>query len=257
MTMANASYAELLDVASGLNCVGVELRTDLADALFSGSDAAVAAQSARDKKLRILALSEVTAFNDPSHKKLEQAESLMQIARSCGAEAISLIPRNDAQYTAKKIRTEHLRQALLALAPLLKSYGLIGFIEPLGFEESSIRHKREVVDMLESLNCTEQFKLVHDTFHHYLAGDDEFYPQHTGIVHVSGVVESNLTKSELTDAHRVLVDSFDCLDNIGQIRVLFEGGYTGPVSYEAFSPERSKGRAFWVIQPHHIKPRLT
>jgi len=220
MTMAKASYEELLDVASGLSCVGVELRTDLAGELFSGSSAAVAATSAKNKGLRILALAEVTAFNDLSDKKLEQAESLMKIARSCGAEAISLIPRNDGQFTEKTVSKTHLRQAMVALEPLLQSYNLIGMIEPLGFEQSSLRYKGDVVEAIESLNTGGHFK-----------------PAHTGIVHVSGVADSNLAINQMQDTHRVLVDESDCLDNIGQIKALLDGGFTGPFSYEAFSPD--------------------
>lgn len=237
MTMANASYQELLDVAGGLNCVGVELRTDLASELFGGSTAEAAATSAQNQGLRILALSEVKAFNDLSDEKLDQAESLMKIARACGAEAISLIPRNDGQFTEESVRKTQLREALVALEPLLNSYNLIGLIEPLGFEESSLRFKGEVVDIIESLGATERFKIVHDTFHHHLSGEDAFYPSHTGMVHISGVVDSNLASHQMQDAHRVLVDESDCLDNIGQIKALLEGGYTGPFSYEAFSPE--------------------
>ena len=237
MTMANASYEELLNVASDLSCVGVEIRTDLPGPLFGGSSAEAAAVSAQEKDLRILALSEVKAFNDLSADKLEQAESLMKIACACGAEAISLIPRNDGKCTEKTVRKTHLQQALLALEPLLQSYNLIGMVEPLGFEKSSLRYKSELVDMIESINARESFKLVHDTFHHHLAGEDAFFPAHTGIVHVSGVVDSNLAASQMQDAHRVLVDESDCLDNVGQIRALLKGGYTGPFSYEAFSPD--------------------
>lgn len=235
--MAKASHEELLDVASALNCVGVELRTDLASSQFSSSIAEQASNSARGKNLRILALSEVSAFNDLSTEKIKQAESLMTLARSCGAEAISLIPRNDGLFTEKNVRLKHLRQALIELTPLLQSYDLIGMIEPLGFEEASIRFKSEVIDVIESLGCEKHFKIVHDTFHHYLAGEEDIYPVHTGIVHISGVVDSTLTKSEMQDSHRGLVNEFDCLDNIGQIKALLEGGYEGPFSYEAFSPE--------------------
>lgn len=237
MTMANASYQELLDVASDLSCVGVEVRNDLPGPLFGSLSAEAAAICAQSKGLRILALSEVKAFNDLSDEKLDQAESLMKIARACGAEAISLIPRNDGFCTEKSLRKTLLRQALLALEPLLQSYELVGLIEPLGFETSSLRYKADVVEMIESLNATESFKLVHDTFHHHLAGENSFYPAHTGIVHVSGVVDSSLARLQMQDAHRVLVDETDCLDNVGQLKALLEGGYSGPLSYEAFAPE--------------------
>ncbi len=37
MMMANVFYRELLDVASDLSCVGVEIRTDLPGLLFGGT----------------------------------------------------------------------------------------------------------------------------------------------------------------------------------------------------------------------------
>ena len=237
MTMAKASYLELLDVASALNCVGVELRTDLEGDLFGGSTANAAAESAQSKGLRILALSEVSAFNHLTEDKLNEAESLMKTAHACGAEAISLIPRNDGQCTDFTVRRQHLHEALIALGPLLRSYNLIGLIEPLGFETSSLRYKCEVVDLIDSLGAKESFKIVHDTFHHHLSGERHFYPAHTGIVHISGVVDSSLGVHEMQDAHRVLVDESDRLDNIGQIKKLVDEGYAGPFSFEAFSPQ--------------------
>ena len=237
MTMANASYQELLDVASDLSFVGVELRNDLSGPLFNGESAQAAASAAQGRGLRILALSEVQSFNDLSAEKLEQAEALMKIARACGAEAISLIPRNDGQYIDKSERTTYLRQALIALEPLLDAYELVGMVEPLGFSESSLRYKSEVVDVIESLDASKTFKLVHDTFHHYLAGEPTVYPEHTGIVHLSGIADSSLSADQMRDVHRMLVDESDCLDNVGQISALLDGGYTGPFSFEAFSPD--------------------
>lgn len=236
MTMAKASFEELLDVASALNCVGVELRTDLEGELFSGSSADAAALAARSKDLRILALSEISAFNDSTGEKLAEAEALMKMAHACGAEAISLIPRNDGQFTELTVRKARLREALIALKPLLQSYNLIGLIEPLGFEESSLRYKSEAVELIESLGAGGCFKIVHDTFHHHLSGEQHTYPTHTGIVHVSGVIDSTLASNQMKDAHRVLVDESDCLNNIGQIQDLINGGYSGPFSFEAFSP---------------------
>jgi len=237
MTMANASYQELLDVAGDLGCVGVEIRNDLPGPLFGGSSAKAAALAAQEKGLRILALSEVKSFNELSDEKLEQAESLMKIAQACGAEAVSLIPRNDGQCVDKTERRTALLDAIQALLPLLETYNLIGLIEPLGFAESSLRYKSEVVEAIESASAAERFKLIHDTFHHHLAGEGAFFPAYTGIVHISGVVDSSLSSCQMLDAHRVLVDESDCLGNISQLKAMLEGGYSGPFSVEAFSTE--------------------
>ena len=82
-----------------------------------------------------------------------------------------------------------------------------------------------------------RFKLVHDTFHHHLAGGGPIFPEHTGIVHISGVVDPALKPEEMQDGHRILVDADDRLGNIEQIRALLDAGYDGAFSYEPFSPE--------------------
>jgi 2-keto-myo-inositol isomerase len=63
------------------------------------------------------------------------------------------------------------------------------------------------------------------------------FPEHTGIVHVSGVVDGALAVSEMADRHRVLVDGRDRLGNVAQLAELGRAGWDGPVSFECFAPE--------------------
>ncbi|MCJ8518633.1 putative xylose isomerase-like sugar epimerase [Pseudorhizobium tarimense] len=62
------------------------------------------------------------------------------------------------------------------------------------------------------------FRLLHDTFHHHLAGESEFFPEYTGIVHMSGVSEQQIDVEQVCDEHRILVDDDDRLGNVAQIR---------------------------------------
>ncbi len=236
MSLANASYASLLAWASELGCIGVELRCDLAGSLFDGMSAQDAGAAARQSGLRILALSEVCAFDDFSTTKRDEAEALIELAVGCGAEAISLIPRNDGLGCADGERQGNLLEALTGLQPLLEAHALVGLIEPLGFTSCSLRSKREAVDAIKSLDVSHCFKLVHDTFHHYLAGGD-VYPEHTAVVHVSGVTDTSVSNTDMRDSHRVLVDANDRLGNIKQLDALHAGGYRGAVSFEAFSTD--------------------
>ena len=66
--------------------------------------------------------------------------------------------------------------ALTALAPLLRSTGVVGLVEPLGFPECSLRLKREALDAIDAVEGADVFKLVHDTFHHHVAGETEIFP---------------------------------------------------------------------------------
>ncbi len=237
MTVARMSYVQLLDCAAALGCVGIEVRNDLPQPLFDGIDPAQAGEMARAKGLRILALAEVKRFNDWSATKSAEALALMKIAVACGAEAVSLIPRNDNLGMGNGERQANLRVALRDLKPMLEDHGLIGLVEPLGFEICALRYKSEAVDAIEALTATGRFKLVHDTFHHHLAHEVPIFAAHTGIIHISGVTEPDLGVNEMGDQHRVLVDASDRLGNVHQIQALQAAGYSGPISFEAFAPQ--------------------
>jgi 2-keto-myo-inositol isomerase len=237
MTVAAMSFHDLVALAAELGCVGIEVRNDLPQRLFDGMDPAAAGALMRDRGLRLLAVAEVKRFNDWSVDKAGEALALMRIAKAAGAEAVSLIPRNDNMGMGNGERQAALRVALKALQPMLEDHGLVGLVEPLGFEICALRYKAEAVEAIEAVGGTGRFKLVHDTFHHTLAHGGPIFPEHTGIVHISGVVDQAVGLGEMRDPHRVLVTAADRLDNVGQIAALMAAGWNGPCSFEAFSPE--------------------
>ena len=237
MTLARFSLASVLDMAIETGCIGVEIRNDLGGELFDGKHAFEAAQLLKSKGLRLLALAEVSAFNDMSDRAFQATEQLAAIANECGAEAISLIPSNDGSGGDHTQRMRALRHTLVKLEPVLSENNVQGFIEPLGFTQASLRFKSEVVEVVEELGYSSRFKLVHDTFHHHLAGEKQTFPEHTGMVHISGVKEKKLSIENMRDEHRGLVDAVDVLNNVEQLNELHSKGYSGPVSMEAFSPQ--------------------
>jgi len=230
MSVARMGFAGLLRAASELGCIGVEVRTDLPGPLFDGMSAGDAGALARDAGLRLLALAEVSAFDDWTSDRRAQAQILMQTAAEAGAEAIALIPRCDGG-------TGDLVMALRDLMPMLADHGLTGLVEPLGFTASSLRLKRAALDAIDTLDASATLRLVHDTFHHHLSGEPDIFAAQTGIVHISGVTDPDVQTSEMTDAHRGLIDGADRLCNLDQIERLLTAGYTGPFSFEAFSPD--------------------
>ena len=232
-----------LDLAARLGCAGVELRNDLVDkgltdaAFFDGEAPAAIGDYARSKGLRLLGLSEAYGFNAWSDAMRAKVLLLLDQARQAGAESISLIPRNDAPDYAEGERDAALRHSLSEILPILEDADMVALVEPLGFTTSSLRRKADAVAVIEAVGGTGRFKLVHDTFHHHLAGETEFFPEHTGIVHISGVVDPSLEPEAMQDGHRILVDGRDRLGNAGQIRTLLDRGYEGAFSFEPFSPE--------------------
>lgn len=237
MTTPKLEYESFLDLAAKLGCLGVEVRNDINQPLFDGMDPAEAGKMAADKGLRLVGLSQVYPFNFWSGEIAQEVKDLITTAKAAGAETISLIPRNDGIGTANGERQANLRLSMKNVLPMLEDADMIALIEPLGFLRSSLRYKSELVEVIDALNAKGRFKLVHDTFHHTLADGGPYYPDYTGIVHISAVVDQSLSVSEMEDEHRVLVDAHDRLGNVDQIADLLAAGYDGPISYECFSPE--------------------
>jgi 2-keto-myo-inositol isomerase len=235
MTTPRLGWQAFLDLAEGLGCVGVEFRNDFAGPLFDGTDPAAVGAATKAKGLRFLALAEVKMFNDWSDAKRAEAEALMQIAVAAGAEAVSLIPRNDGVATTRAESRAVTELALRELLPMLRAHGLKAMVEPLGFEVCSLRYKDILADVIDAVGGEGTYFMVHDTFHHHLAGGGAIFPELTGIVHVSGVVDPTVSVADMRDGHRVLVDANDRLGNVAQINALRSAGYTGPISYEPFA----------------------
>lgn len=51
------------------------------------------------------------------------------------------------------------------------------------------------------------------------------------------MIDTAVSVANMLDAHRVLVDGDDRLENIAQIRTLEAAGYRGPYSFEPFATE--------------------
>lgn len=235
MTTPHLNWRAFLRLAQDLGCVGVECRNDIGP-LFGGDAPELVRRELAGHGLRLLALAEVKRFNDWSPEKATELEALIAIAKASGAERISLIPRNDGVACAPDDSYAACHHALQAILPILKHHDIKALVEPLGFAISSLRDKAVLARVIDDLDAHDAIAMVHDSFHHALAGFGPIFPELTGLVHISGVSEP-LALDAMQDGDRVLVDNDDLLANLGQLRALQRAGYHGPVSYEVFSPQ--------------------
>jgi 2-keto-myo-inositol isomerase len=225
-------------LARDLGLSAVEIRNDIAgNAILDGAPANEIRALAEEAGVAVLTINALQRFNDWTAKRAREAIALADYAAACGAEALILVPTNDGGGRADGERQAKLRDALNALAPILSGRKILGFVEPLGFETCSLRSKREAADAIAAFPGPGVFRLVHDTFHHALAGETDLFPNLTGLVHISGVEDRSLSLSEMRDAHRVLVGPADRLENVEQIAALCAAGYDGPFSFEPFAAE--------------------
>jgi 2-keto-myo-inositol isomerase len=217
----------------------IEIRNDLPGVeLVDGTPAREVAAIARDHGLAIRSINALYPFDQFDDKLEAVAKTLIRYAADCGAQALVMCPLNSLKdERSADQRHADLVNALRKLKPLLADAGLVGLVEPLGFEECSLRRKSQAVRAFDEVGAGDTFRLVHDTFHHHLAGEDRFFPEWTGLVHISGVEDKALAANQMRDGHRVLVGSADRLGNVAQLRRMLDIGYTGYASFEPFAAE--------------------
>jgi 2-keto-myo-inositol isomerase len=238
--MPELPLLEFFQFATDLGFKYVELRNDLAgkEILDGLSDDALR-QLLDVTSIKPLTINALSRFEDVRavDANLVRLKGLIVQAKRINCSQIVLCPLNEADDSRSPgERAEQLVTALNAFGPLLAEAKMTGLIEPLGFSVSALRTKRQALAGISQCDYPGSYKLLHDTFHHYLGEEEDFFPEETALVHVSGVLPGKV-RSAITDSDRVLVTGDDILDNRGQVATLLRAGYTGPFSYEPFSQE--------------------
>lgn len=163
-------------LAKSLGISMVEIRNDLAgNAIADGTPPEEVKALAEKHGLTIVSINALQRFNEWNEQRADEARELISYARDCGAKALVLVPVNDGSGKEDGVRQSNLRQALGALKPMLDAAGITGLVEPLGFEACSLRSKAEAAEAIRAVSGERSFRLVHDTFHHHLAGEDQFF----------------------------------------------------------------------------------
>jgi len=227
----------------GLN--KVELRNDLENiGIIDAYSPQQVKQFSEKYGIKILTINALQKFNLGAvlPKVLEELKQLIRLSVAIDCAAIVLVPNNDIN--DKRPSGAILKEtvaALKAFGPLFEDSGIWGYIEPLGFEECSLRSKVTALHAIQESGYR-NYKIVHDTFHHYLGPDTDDTLKHnydiscTGLVHVSGV-ESKISSNKYKDDQRILITDRDCLRNREQLKLLSRLGYTGDISFEPFARE--------------------
>ncbi|WP_323122736.1 TIM barrel protein [Burkholderia alba] len=239
MSAPRLALPEFVALCRRLGIDAIEIRNDLAGVEIEDGTAAAdigAAMSAAG--LTILSVNALQRFDQFDAARASEARALARFAAECGARALVLCPTHSRRDTrSADSRFRDLVAALKQLKPILDDHGLSALIEPLGFEACALRRKSDAVGAIREAEGERHFRLVHDTFHHHLAGEALFFPDLTGLVHVSGVDNADLAVGAMRDSDRVLVGAADRLGNVEQLNTLFARGYLGHVSFEPFAEE--------------------
>lgn len=222
----------------------VELRNDMpggrvTDNLSDDQLNALAAQYG----IEIVTINALGMFNLLADKPrlLKNAEALLAQARAIHSKAVVMCPHcsaSDQRSEAQK--KEDTLAALQLLAPLFEQYGVEGYVEPLGFGISSLRSSLLAQAIIRDSGAP--YRIVLDTFHHYLSDvhpqdfDAQIQVEQIGLVHLSGV-EASLFKGALSDEERIMLSDKDRLASRAQVLNLERLGYRGIYAFEPFSSQ--------------------
>ncbi|WP_419246290.1 TIM barrel protein [Serratia sp. NFX21] len=222
----------------------VELRNDMpsgkvTDNLSNDQLNALAAKYG----IEIVTINALGKFNLPGDSAilLQNAEALLVQAQAIHSQALVLCPHcsADDRRSEEQKKTDTLA-ALKLLAPLFKQYGVQGYVEPLGFGISSLRSSLLTQSLIRDSGAP--YKIVLDTFHHYLSDvtqpefDEQIQIEGIGLVHLSGVEDAR-SKSALSDEERIMLSQQDRLESKKQVQNLERLGYTGIYAFEPFSSQ--------------------
>ena len=226
-------FKDFLTFSKRLNVKAIEIRNDIKTNLIKENDPIQIKSICEDNDINILSINALQKFNIWNKDRENEFISLCKYADKANINAIVLVPLNDGSINSQKEQIQLLEHSLININKIINNFNVIALVEPLGFNQSSLRFKSLTANVIKSLQSN-KFKIIHDTFHHALAKEKEFFPSLTGLVHFSGV--SNMYKNiELNDDHRSIVDDEDILENIYQIKKLSKFNYKGYFSFEPFS----------------------
>ena len=197
--------------------------------------------------IEILTINALQKFNLGAvlPQAIKELKELINLSLSIGCKAIVLCPNNEVndRRDSKEIFKETVG-ALKSFAPLFEESNLLGYVEPLGFKESSLSSLVTAMNAIQEAGYL-NYKIVHDTFHHHIGPDtfdiieNKYDLSYTGLVHISGV-ESVIPTEQYRDNHRILVSAQDRLKSKEQIELLIKLGYNGDISFEPFAKEVQK-----------------
>ena len=241
--LPGANLEDFFKLSSDLGLHKIELRNDLAEIgiIAPYSPEQVKGLSAK-YKIKILTINALQKFNLGAvlPEILAELKELIRLCVAIDCDAIVLVPTNDVTNKRdSEVIMQETVSALKALGPLFEDNGIWGYVEPLGFEECSLRSKVIALQAIRKSGCS-NYKIVHDTFHHHLGPDtddmlkNDYDISYTGLVHVSGV-ESHLASNQYKDDHRILITDRDRLKNREQLELLSPLGYKGDISFEPFA----------------------
>ncbi|MEW5814695.1 MAG: TIM barrel protein, partial [Spirochaetota bacterium] len=165
---------DFFSFAVDLGLSKVELRNDLPGIdITDGRSPAEIVKLSKVYGIEIKTINALQKFNlsTRAEELLEKLNSLVGLARAINCQAIVLCPNNDREdHRDRETIYRATVEALKRFSPVFDHSGVSGYVEPLGFEECSLRSKITAIEAIRQAGGR-NLRIVHDTFHHRIGPD--------------------------------------------------------------------------------------
>ena len=202
---------------------------------------------AKQYNIQICSINALQRFNNLQEidKIKEELNYLLTLAKNIYCQAIVLCPMNEEN--DHRCPEEQYHETIYILKELInvfEDFGIMGYIEPLGFTTSSLSSVVSAMKVMKEVGY-KGYKIVYDTFHHTIGPDDlnllarEYDIQFTGLMHLSSIT-TEIPLNQYRDEHRNMDFSRDRINNKEQVDFFVNRGYQGVISFEPFTEEIQK-----------------
>lgn len=246
------SLDQTIPSVSSLGINNIELRNDL----YGAPDNASILDDIDNSKVKDLlkknhvSVESINAIGNTDKREmvdenLQSLTEMLDIAKGLDIKNVIFCPVRSTDDTRSSSQREDDAVAnLQEYSKVLKQYGVNGLLEPLGFTDSTLRTPWGGQKVIEKTGV-ENFKIVADTFHYYLANVNEMdfhekvNPDFIGLVHLSSVIAKK-NRDSLDDQDRYMLDNGDVMNSAKWAKIIEESGYRGLYAFEPFSDDLKK-----------------
>lgn len=236
---------EFFQLTNELGLDYVELRTDLpGKGMLDSYSTQEISLLTQQYNIQICSINALQKFNylEEIESIKKEVNSLLTLAKEICCHAIVLCPMNEKNdYRNPEKQYQDTVYILKELVSFFKDYGILAYLEPLGFATSSLSSLITAMKVIKEVGY-EGYRIVYDTFHHSIGPDDldilnkRYDIQLTGLVHVSAVTK-DIPRHLYGDKYRNINFARDRLNCKEQIDFLVKKGYQGIISFEPFARE--------------------
>ena len=173
IVMKNSSFDEFITFTKKLNIQNIEIRNDIKTNLVRENEQQKIKDICDNQSIKILTINALQKFNIWNEQRKNELIELCSFANKASILSVVLVPLIDGSFPKEEDQINLLWSSLKNISVILNDFNIIGLVEPLGLTQSTLRKKSIAIKVIEEIKST-NIKLLHDTFHHKLAGENNF-----------------------------------------------------------------------------------